>query len=194
MVASAKPKKVRTTDPITGKFRWVDPAELETRSPQARAMADLSAGEVLDWDGNAVEESDDYDEYINTMPSKDELRRYARPVSYWEVRYPGCSLQPFPRMGVIRSTPTGLWQAHNAVQERAIREHLVISTGQAGHACDPDDLKISDEEMAVMDGRRPGDIQYCQDAGCYFVTCSMHAGKLHALTNGHRLDYRPRSN
>lgn len=191
MVAEAK-KKVRTTDPISGKFRWVDPDELAARDMQRQAVADLSAGELLDWDGNAVEASDDYDEYVNAMPSKDELRRYKQPVRYWEVRYPGCSLQPVPRMGVIASTASGLWQAHNVVQERAIREHITISTSVAGYPTDPDDLRISDEEMAVMSGKG-GDIQYCQNPGCFFVTCSMRAGKLHALTNGHRLDYKPRS-
>lgn len=195
MVAAASPKKVRIKGP-NGKFQWVFPEELDAQrtsseipqSVQRQAVADLSAGELYDWDGNEVEQLDEtYDEYVNKMPSKTELKRYAKPVGYWEVRYPGCALQPFPRMGAILSTPSGLWQAHNAVQERAIREHIALSTH-----LDPDDLQISDDEMAVMAGKQLGEIQYCQNAGCFFVTCAARAAKAHAMTNGHRLDYRPR--
>ena len=149
----------------------------------------------MDWDGNEVEEfGQTYDEYINTMPSKADLKRFPKPVFHWEVRYPGCSLQPFPRMWAIASTATGLWQSNNAVQLRSVEEHIRISTAQAGHPTNPDDLQISDDEMAVMNGRQAGVIQYCQNPGCYFVSCSNRAGMLHALTNGHRLYYKPRSN
>lgn len=192
MVATEHRKKIRTTDPATGKFRWVDPAEVEQGNARARAIADLAAGQLLDWDGNEVDDLGDYDEYVNSRPSKEALRRYPTPVFYAEVRYPGCALQPVPRMAAITSTPTGLWQANNAVQEKAIREHIAISTAQAGHPAHPDELKIDEEELAILRGGG-GDIQYCQNAGCFFVSASSRAAKLHALTNGHRLDYRPRN-
>jgi hypothetical protein len=182
-------KKVRTTDPITGKFHWVDPQELEIANPRARAVADLSAGELLDWDGNAVEQPDEtYDEYVHRMPSKDDLKRFRQPVFHWEVRYPGCILQPFPRMGAITSTPSGLWQSNNAVQLRAVHEHIRITA-----RVDPDLLRISDDEMAVMNGQKDGVIRYCQNAGCFFVSCSMTAIDLHESLCGHRTDRKPRS-
>jgi hypothetical protein len=46
--------------------------------------------------------------------------------------------------------------------------------------------------MAVMDGREKGGIRYCQNAGCYFVSCAMTAIDLHESLTGHRTDSRPR--
>jgi hypothetical protein len=180
---ATKPKKVRV-----GFGVWGYPDEVEPQDMQRTAVADLSAAEVYDWDGNEVEEWDEtYDEYVNKRPSRADLKKYPQPVYYWEVRYPGCSIQPYPRMGAIVSTPTGLWTAHNAVQERAIREHIQIATKH-----DPDDLKITDHEMAVMDGKEKGGIRYCQNAGCYFVSCAMTAIDIHETLTGHRTDSRPR--
>ncbi len=179
-----KPRKQRINGP-DGKLRWVPVAEL---TPMTEVMADLSAGEFLDWEGNEVAPlAEDYEDYINSQPSKEDLRPYPKPVGYWEVRYPGCTLQPYPRMGGFSSEPSGRWQATNRVKETAIREHI-----RATAKVDPDLLKISDEELATMSGRGTGAIRYCQDGCCNFVSCSMTAINLHEALCGHRTDSRPR--
>jgi hypothetical protein len=159
-------------------------------STQKRAIEDLSLGPILGFDeeGNEITaEVGAYDDYLVSLPPKEERRRFATPICYWEVRWPGCTLQPYPRLGSFRSRESGLWACEYPYQDRAVREHIL-----ANIHVDPDTLRISDEEMAVMDGRKDGRIMYCQDGGCAFVSCSLEAIGLHETLTGHSFKNTPR--
>ena len=152
---------------------------------QGTIVAD-AASALLDWDGNEVEDFEgDYEDYVNSSPSKEDLKRYRTPVLYWEVRYPGCNLQPYPKMGGFKSSNTGLWTARNAVQERAIRQHILQST-----STDPDELRLTSDEIKIMNGEKKAPMRFCQD--CFFLSCSMTAVDLHETLNGHMTGSKPR--
>jgi hypothetical protein len=154
--------------------------------PQSELIADAGAA-LIDWDGTEAEEVEDYDAYIASRPPKEAMRPYKTPVYYWEVKYPGCALQPYPRLAPFESLRTGLWTARNQWQEDAIRDHIRRETG-----FDPDDMKISADEWAVMSGqaRKGLAIRFCQD--CKFISCSMEAVNAHERLCGHRTDQLPR--
>lgn len=202
---ASKPKKVRGINPETGKWngKWVTvdeaapvtevivaPAPAPRQSVQKQAMVELT-GTILGFDEDGEEiraEGGVYDDYLNSMPSREERSRFRTPVYYWEVRYPGCTLQPYPQLGSFRSRDSGVWELEYPYQERAVREHILSSV----HV-DPDTLRITDHELAVMDGRSTdGRIMYCQDGGCAFVSCNLGAIALHEDLTGHSFKNKPR--
>jgi hypothetical protein len=151
-------------------------ATARTAPQQGEILAE--SGEFLDWDGNEVERLEQtYDEYVNSRPSPEELRRYRTPIYYWEVKAPGCALQPYPQMGAFSSSEDGLWAARNPSQNTAIR-HRLASIG-----IDPDEMKLSADELAVMQGKAKGSIRFCEDCG--FTSCSARAVELHEALRGH---------
>lgn len=162
-------------------------------SIQKQAVTALTGvGSIIgfDEDGNelaSIAEDEGYDDYLRSMPSRDERRRLKAPERYWEVLWPGCSLQPYPTLGSFRSTPSGLWHVEYPYQAQAVRDHI-----QGNVHIDPDLLRISDDEWAVMDGRKEGSIRYCQDGGCRFVSCSLLATDLHESLTGHTTKNKPR--
>jgi hypothetical protein len=161
-----------------------------TSSTQKRAIEDLSTGPILGFDeeGNEITaEVGAYDDYLVSLPTKAERRRLSTPVYYWEVRWPGCTLQPYPRLGSFRSRESGVWACEYPYQQTAVCEHILSNI----HV-DPETLRISDEEMAIMDGRKDGRIMYCQDGGCAFVSCSLEAIGLHETLTGHSFKNTPR--
>jgi len=201
--AQPKVKKVRGINPETGKWngKWVYPDGVDAPeveiivapeprpSMQRQAVVELT-GSILGFDENGDEitvESGDYLDYVNSMPTKAERRRFKTPVYYWEVLWPGCTLQPYPQLGSFRSTDSGVWQCEYPYQEMAVREHILANV----HV-DPDTLRVTDEELAVMDGRATGAIRYCQSGGCSFVSCAPIAIDLHESLDGHRTDRTPR--
>lgn len=150
---------------------------MPTASPQAQAIAELDALRpvLLDEEGEEiVEEAFPYDEYLASLPPREERRRFATPVSYWEPRWPGCTLQPYPRLGAFSSERSGAWVCEYPWQERAVRSHILSNL----HV-DPDTLKVSDDELAVMAGTAKGNIRYCHGGGCAFASCSLLAVDLH---------------
>ena len=155
-------------------------------APSSQAQMIGSVGDAaLDWDGNPLNDEEGYEDYLNSRPSKADLKRYAKPVCFWEVLHPGTALQPYPTMGTIDSLVSGLWMAQNPSQERHIREYLLQSTH-----LDPDLLKLTDHELDVMNGRAVGEIRFCQD--CTFIACSLVAVNLHETLNGHSTKSTPR--
>lgn len=140
----------------------------------------------LGWDGEDVEDfAQDYDDYLESRPTKADLKPYAVPVLYWEALKPGTSLRPYPRMSSIDSTPQGLWKAQNAAQQTAVREHLAIST-----RLDPDLLKVSAEEQAALVGRGATPLRFCHTCG--FVTSSLLAANLHETDSQHTTHPQPK--
>jgi hypothetical protein len=167
------------------------PAATETRSTQAQAVAALTSGATYDWDGNAVFDPEEtYEDYLDSMPSRADVALFDHPRHYWEPAMPGCDLMPFPRLGPFSSSPSGMWIARNKAQERAIREHLELHTG-----LDPNELKVSADELAVMNGqkRRSLAIRYCHGSCCAFVSCSPLAISLHEQLTGHNTHDKPKS-
>jgi len=154
--------------------------------PQAELIADASAA-LMDWDGTEAEFGEDYDDYIASRPLKEDMRPYKTPVYYWEVKYPGCTLQPYPRLAPFNSLDSGLWTARTKWQEDAIRTHI-----RQNAETDPDEMKLTPDDLAVMNGqKRPGmAVRFCQD--CHFVSCSAVANNLHESVCGHRTDQKPR--
>lgn len=156
-----------------------------TASRQGQAVADLVGGEVLDWDGNEIGESTDYVDYLNSRPTREQLRRYPEPVFYWEVKYPGCALQPYPTMSAMRSTESGLWQCQNKAQEAAVREHIQIQMKR-----DPDEFRVSDAELKALGEKHSDEISYCKT--CAFTTTSQKMANLHRRESGHESSDKPR--
>ena len=151
-----------------------------TRSVEPETTAKPDTTHLIDWAGNEVEPwEQDYEDYLTSRPSREALRPYKEPVRYWEVLYPGCSLQPYPRMGAFTSTVDGVWVATNKAQEDAIREHIAIST-----RVDPDRLKVTPAEGS--------DLRFCHSPACRFITSSLFAANLHESLCGHTTHGTPR--
>jgi hypothetical protein len=159
-------------------------------SARAQVIADLSSVTAFDEDGNEIiEEGEDFLAYQESVPPREERRRFKEPVFYWEPRYPGCFLQPYPRTGQFYSTDSGVWMLEYPYQERAVRTHILQST-----RVDPDLLKVTADELAVMNGKEHPTLKrrYCQTGACSFVTCSQLATDLHEELTGHTTKNKPR--
>lgn len=163
------------------------PAATDRRPAAVIASANTPA---LDWDGKELEPFEEsYDDYLESMPSREALRPYQEPVYYWEVRYPGCTLQPYPRMGGFNSSPEGLWGPRNRAQEDAVRDYITNTA-----RVDPDVLKLTPDEVAYQTGDKvppQGGTRFCQDAGCRFITTSLVASGLHEELTGHTTKAKP---
>jgi hypothetical protein len=161
-------------------------ATARTAPSQGEILAE--SGEFLDWDGNEVETLEQtYDEYVNSRPPKEDLRRFRQPIYYWEVKAPGCSLQPYPTMGAFQSTGTGLWTARNPAQDTAIRTRILSTTG-----VDPDEMRLSSDDLKALDGdeKLSRRVRFCQD--CFFVCSNQDATNLHEILRGHSTKSQPR--
>lgn len=156
------------------------------RSRQGEAVAELVGGEVLDWDGNEIGEVGDYLDYLNSRPTRAQLRRYDEPVFYWEVKYPGCALQPYPQMSPMRSSDEGLWRCDNDAQQAAVREHIQIQMHR-----DPDDFRVTDAELQALATRDADRISYCKT--CAFTTTNIVMANLHRRESGHESSDKPRA-
>lgn len=188
-VKVSKSGKVRTN--VNGKIAWVYPEELPAAAP-ARALAGEASAPLLGWDGEELEVFDeDYEDYLNSRPTRAQLRPYPQPVFYWEPTGPGVALQPFPSLGAFSSSVTGTWSVHNLAQEEAVRERLARETG-----LDPDLLKLEAWEWETLNGRGNAQmaksLRYCHDAGCHWVSCSPLANNLHEERRGHTTHAKPR--
>lgn len=162
------------------------PAATANRSQQGEAAAALIGGGSFDWDGNEIDEGTDYYDYINSRPTKAQFRRYSEPVFYWEVKYPGCALQPYPQTSPIRSSDSGLWQCERVWQEDAVREHIQIQMKR-----NPDDFRVTEAELQALASRDPDKISYCKTCG--FTTTNIVMANLHRRESGHESSDKPRT-
>ena len=162
--------------------------EAALANPQGAAAATLAAT-TYGWDGEELPDlGGGYEDYLDSRPAPEERRPFAEPVLYWAPVYPGASLAPYPRLGEIRSSPEGLWTAHNAAQDQAIRSHLRKTT-----KVDPESLKLSPQEWAVMQGKADNPpVRFCHDPGCRWVSCSPLANAIHERERGHTTKATPR--
>jgi hypothetical protein len=188
-VKVSKSGKVRTN--VNGRIAWVYPEEMPSASPQAAAAADL-ASPLLGWDGD--EPDDDflpYEDYLESKPTRAQMRPYVPTVFYWEPTEPGISLQPYPSLGPFQSNPTGFWPVNNLAQEEAVRERLARTTG-----LDPDVLKLTEADWDTINGRGNAQmasaLRWCHDPGCHWVSCSALANNLHEQKRGHTTHAKPR--
>ncbi len=157
---------------------------VERRAPEQEIVADQPR---VDWFGN--EDTYDgmgYDEYVAYVPSRADFRPYPTPVMYWEVKHPGCAIHPYPTMGQFRSLDEGVWVCLNKAIEDAVREYL-----QLEYHRNPDDFKLTPDEMQTMKSRRQGTVRYCQS--CAFMTCNMEMANLHEAETDHITRDRPRN-
>ena len=139
------------------------------------------SSDVPVWDDSVT-----YDDYLESTPSREDLRQYATPVLYWEVQYPGCELRPYPKFSSIVSRHTGLWEATCKAHEDAIREHLADVTGG-----NPDKLKLTEADIAEM--RKPvgeAQVRYCHDCPARYA--SIVAANLHESLNDHHTHQHPK--
>lgn len=162
------------------------PAATANRSQQGEAVAALVGGQALDWDGNEVGESTDYLDYLHSRPTREQLRRYDEPVFYWEVKYPGCALQPYPQMSPMRSAESGLWRCDNDAQQIAVREHIQIAMKR-----DPDEFRATDAELLALAAKDADLIRYCKTCG--FTTTNQKMSILHQRETGHESSDKPRT-
>jgi hypothetical protein len=159
-------------------------------SPRAQAVADLTGVIAFDEDGDPIVADDGYEGEVAAMPTREERRRFTDPVWYWEPLWPGCTLHPYPLLGEFRSEVSGVWGTQYPYQEAAVREHLRINV-----RVDPDTLRVTPEELAVMNGAESTTlkVRFCHAGACHFKSCSPVACDLHEeLNGGHTTHNKPR--
>jgi len=161
------------------------PAATANRSQQGNAVAALIGGEALDWDGNEIGDSTDYLDYLNSRPTREQLRKFDEPVFFWEVKYPGCALQPYPQMSPMRSTESGLWRCDNLAQMTAVKEHIQIQMKR-----DPEEFRVADADLKELSNRHSEQISYCKTCG--FTTTNQKMANLHRRESGHEISDKPR--
>lgn len=157
-----------------------------TRSQRGEAAADLIGGATFDWDGNESGESTDYLDYLTSRPPREKLRRYAEPVFYWEVKYPGCAIHPYPQGTPIRSAESGLWRCDNDAQQEAVREHIQIMMHR-----NPDEFRVTDADLLELANPNSEDVRYCKTCG--FTTTNQRMSILHQRETGHESSDKPRT-
>lgn len=155
------------------------PTAVAARSVQGQAVADLVAEPLLEDEGGE-------DWFPREMPTREEMRLYKEPVQYWEPEFPGMAMMPYPRLGHLSSQEEGRWVCHAKWEEDAVRKRLTKLVG------DPDELKVTPDELAIVRGKKPGESQYCHTPLCKFVSCSPLAARLHAQRRGHSIQPLPR--
>lgn len=159
---------------------------MPTASAQRQIIADVAEPARIDWNGNEDDfDGPDFETYVNTMPSRADLKPYPEPVMYWEVKRPGCAIHPYPRMGQLLSLPEGVWICQNKAMHEAVREHLRIEMMR-----DPEHFRLTEAERITMKKREQGTIRYCQS--CAFMTCNLEMSNLHESETGHNTRVTPR--
>jgi hypothetical protein len=150
-----------------------------TRSVQGQAVAALTAEAAFDDD----EPQDDW--FPKEFPDRAAMRPYKVPVQYWEPEEPGKALMPFSRMGHVSSTEDGRWVVNTKWEEDAVRQRL-------SRLGDPDDFKIDEAALRIIQGKAVGEKLYCHSPFCHLVTTNATVARLHETARGHTIKFEPR--
>jgi hypothetical protein len=69
-----------------------------------------------------------YDQYVDKMPSEEDLEPYAEPVIYWNPIDPGAYIKPWPQLGMMHDQ-NGKIICWNKAEEDAWRNKLAQYAG-----------------------------------------------------------------